>query len=41
MQDDYVIKTFDESLIPVDCYNYNSSIVTEHYHERSVLRVLI
>ena len=39
MNDDYVIKRFDHELIPADCYNYNSSIVTENYHERSVLRV--
>ena len=39
MNDDYVIKRYDQRIIPVDCYNYNSSIVTEHYHERSILRV--
>ena len=39
VEDDFVLKLADERIIPVKGYVYNASIITEHYHERAVIRI--
>ena len=39
IEDEYVLKSADERIIPAKSYVYNASIITENYHERAVIRI--
>ena len=39
IEDDYVIRCTNDKIIPVKCFVYNTSVITEHYHERAVIRI--
>ena len=38
-EDSYILRCSNGKKIPARCYIYNTSVITEHYHEKTILRV--